>query len=761
MERHDGVRENAYSELEPGQIYKPIVPSEVIKAEVTRWAISLGILMTVIFTAAAAYISLRTGNGIEASVPIALLAIFFGKMRGSTILENVMVQSVGQASGVVAAGATFVVPALYINGLEPTWWQIALACTIGGCLGVVLTIPLRRYFVKEQHGKYPFPEGKAIHEVLVTGQSSASGGAKILLLSFLLGFGFDFLLDVAHVWNAELTTSVLPGGVGEWLSGHRLELSASAMAALFGMGFLIGPKYAAIITAGSVLASLIMVPLAYLFGSQVETFHYVGKDFDISSMSAGKIFSVFIKPIGIGAIAISGLITIIRMWKIVASSVTMGFKGLSKSGGVAVERTDQDMSPRNVLLIQVGTTLAMGILFFVVAKITPQDTGGSYNIQQSLIFAGVGMGVGFVLSFLFTPVAIQAIAIMGVNPVSGMTLVAVVLAIGSMVLVGLGGKAGMIVALIVGTAICTALSTSGAFISDLKVGYWIGSTPRNQQRWKFLGIVIAALVVAFVIPLMNEAYHFTILDSATGALIPNDKVLPAPQSNMIAAVARGLMDDPANQPWLGYGLGGFIAVMSLLCGIPGLAFALGMYLPMAINLPVFLGAACAWLIGKTGRTDRVRKARMAQGDLIASGLVAGAAILGICAAVLRLPDTGAPIRHISVGVNYRLEAVVNGSAVMSDDMPDKPVESCDGVELDGKACNQQLVELSDELDESGRPVLDENGKPKPAHPWYTDGTGHAVGLGMLILLGLACYGLSRLGARWSLKAEADQDSDIA
>lgn len=695
---------NAYRKLEPGEVYHPVVPPSDLRPEVTLWSVGLGVAMVVLFTAACAYMALRAGNAIEASIPIAILAIFFGKMRrpASTILENVMVQSIGQAAGVVAAGATFVVPAMYINQVSAAWWQIFLACFIGGSLGVVLIIPLRKYFVKELHGELPFPEATAINNILVTGESTVGGAGKILLIAFAVGALFDFSIEAFHLWNANLSSSTLLGGVG---SGMRIEVQLSAIAALFGLGYIIGIRYASIIASGSVLAMLVMVPAVYLFGRQTDVFAFAGTSYAIPEMSATAIFGAFVKPIGIGAIAVSGIIGILRMWKIVASSVTLGFKGLSKSARTtagAAERTQLDMSPSSVLLIQAGSTLAMGGLFMVVALTTATDAGGGYGLLASLKFGAVGMVVGFLLSFLFTPVAAQAIAIVGVNPVSGMTLITVVLAIGGMILVGLAGTAGMIIALIIGTAVCTALSTSGALITDFKIGYWLGSTPRNQQRWKFLGMAVAALVVAVVIPLMDSGYHFLVKDPVTGLMVSNEQSLPAPQANMIAAVSRGLMADPANQPWLLYGLGAGIAVMLFMAGVPMLAFALGMYLPISINAAVLAGAVAGWLIGRTGGSEKVRQARSEQGILIASGLMAGAAIFGVITAFLRNPDLGAPIRHLSIGVDFSL---VDGSLAES------------------------------------------------AAAWYEGFQGQMIGLVMLLLLGVVCFLLARIGARWSLDAE--------
>jgi len=696
--------ENAYRKLEPGEAYQPIVPSADLRPEVTGWSVTLGLIMVVIFSAACVYMALRASNAIEASIPIAILAIFFGKMKKSrsTILENVMVQSIGQAAGVVAAGSTFVIPALYINkpylkGLEVYWWHILLACTVGGFLGIVLIIPLRKYFVKDLHGDLPFPEATAINEILVAGEGSGGGAGKILLLAFALGALFDFSIEALHLWNPGLNTTHMLGGLGRQMASIGLEVNLLGLAALFGLGYIIGLRYASIIASGSVLAFLVMVPLIFLFGKQMGAFKYAGQTYEVGRMSAGQIFGAFVKPIGIGAIAISGLIGIIRMGKIVASSVSLGFKGFKKSHGEKEEeRWQRDMSAKNVLLIQLLTTLAMGVLFFAVSK-------ASYDAGDSLKFALVGMVVGFLLSFLFTPVAAQAIAIVGVNPVSGMTLITVVLAIGAMILVGLKGPAGMMIALIIGTAVCTALSTSGALITDFKIGYWIGSTPRNQERWKFLGVVIAAVVVAAVIPIMDQAYHFLVTDPTTGKLVSNTQVLPAAQANMLAAVSKGLMTDPSNQPWLLYGLGGIVAVMLYMAGVPMLAFALGMYLPLSINLAVLAGAFTAWIISKTGGSEVVRKARTEQGVLIASGVMAGAAIFGILTAVMRLPAVGALIQYVSVGVKFSVKQV------------------------------------------HGQPVL----KHVP-EAWFAGQTGRLLGLGMLVVLAVICYLLARLGAKWML-----------
>jgi len=656
--------ENAYRKLEPGEEYKPIVAPADLRPEVTKWSVATGLVMTAIFAAACVYIALRAGNGIEASIPIAILAIFFGKARKkgnrSTILENVIVQSIGQASGVVAAGAAFLVPAIYLNGLEPSWWQIFLACFIGGTLGVVLIIPLRKYFVKDLHGDLPFPEATAVNEILCSGESSGPTAGKVLIIAFLLGAVFDFLIEGMHTWPAVINTTALLGPAGKAMAGAGFEISVIGIAALFGLGYIIGLKYASIIASGSVLAMLVLVPLIAMLGSNIGELDYAGATHKIAEMSSGQIFGAFVKPIGIGAIAVSGIIGIIRMGKIVGSSISLGFKGFKKGAAQSDDpRTQIDMNPKNVLLIQFGMVILLAALFFIVALTTTDSaTGENYTVGAAAGYAVVGALVGFILSFLFTPVAAQAIAIVGVNPVSGMTLITVVFTILVLVAFGLKGEGGMFVALVVGTAVCTALSTSGALISDFKIGYWIGATPRQQQRWKFLGLAVAAIVVALVIPVMDSSYHFLVDDpNNPGQKISNQEQLPAPQANMIAAVSKGLLDDPAKQPWLLYGLGALMAIVLYMAGVPMLAFALGMYLPIGINMAVLFGAFTAFIVSKTGGSDRVRTARAEQGTLIASGMMAGAAIFGIITAVLRLPDIGAPLQYITVGVKL---GVVDG-----------------------------------------------------------------------------------------------------
>lgn len=692
---------NAYRKLEPSEVYVPVVPPDSDMKEVTSWSVIFGLVMVALFSAACVYIALRAGSGIEAAIPIAVAAIFFGKLRTpkSTLLENVIVQSIGQASGVVAAGAAFVIPGLYLNQIENvSMWHIFLACFLGGSLGVVLIIPLRRFFVRDRHGELPFPEATATTEILVSGEQAGKGAGRVLILAFFLGGLFDFFIEIIHLWNAEISTVTLLGSFGRDLASMGFELKMTAIAALFGLGYIIGLKYCAIIFMGSVLANLVLIPLMKAVGGSAVQF--TSKTFNIQAMEPSQIFSTFIKPIGIGAIAIAGVIGLLRMGKIIIGSIALGFKGLSKTGkGEAREaiRTDTDLNPKTVLLIEIAFVLLLGCLFFVVCMLS-----GAYSIGQSLVYAFIGMLIAFLLCFLFTPVAAEAIAIVGVNPVSGMTLVTVVISSLVMATVGLSGKPGIFVTLIIGTAVCTALSTSGALISDFKIGYWIGATPKNQQKWKFLGLAVASLVVAVVIPLMDQAYHFLV--EKNGQLVSNEDVLPAPQANMISAVVKGLMGGE-EQPYLLYGIGGILSIIVTILGLPTLAFALGMYLSISLTSAQLVGGLVAWLVARSGKDEKVREARKNQGTLIASGMIAGAAIFGILSALMRLKETGYAVKYLSVGVVFHEEPGITGETVL---------------------------------------------RPE-ALPWFEGVYGQIAGIIMFVLLALLTYLIARWGAEKELE----------
>ncbi len=644
--------DNAYTPLKEGEVYKPVVPADQSPHETTMRAVIMGCIGVAIFTFAAAYIGLKAGNVIETAIPIAILAVFFGRMfaRKNTLLENVIVQSIGAAAGVVVAGAVFTIPAMYILGLDVSFVDIFLACAIGGFLGVLLIIPLRKYFCSDEHGKLPFPEATATTEILCSGESGGSGG-KTLLTAFGLGFIFDFCIEVFHFWEGRLDTAkVLLGELGASMNEKfRMALQMEATAALFGLGYIIGIRYAAVICAGSVLANLVLVPMVYFVGTDLNAILPPNEE-QIVNWEVSDIFKWYVRPIGIGAIAVAGMISIIKMGKIIVGSLSLGFKGIlgSRDDRGETARTDLDIHPRNVLLLEL---LFVGIMFFIFF----------YVANWQLNVALIGTLVTAVLAFLFTPVAARAIAIVGVNPVSGMTMITLILACTILVSTGLSGEEGTMIVLIIGCAVCTALSTSGAFISDLKTGYWLGATPRRQQRWKFLGIVVASLCIGLVIHVLATGYGF--VESPEH---PNP--LPAPQGNLMASIV-GAIFGGAETPWLLYGMGGAIALMLEMTALPGLAFALGIYLPIYINLPVLAGGIAAWLLQRRGRSKREKGVRKNQGILVASGLVAGAAIAGVVSAVLKTLDQ----KDLKLGIietegfggkinkllNFSQEAIVN------------------------------------------------------------------------------------------------------
>jgi putative OPT family oligopeptide transporter len=681
--------ENAFRELAPGETYQPVVPGRESPPQVTLRSVTLGLIMVVIFTFAAAYIGLKTGNVIETSIPIAILAVFIGTFynRRNGLLENVIIQSIGQASGVVVAGAIFTIPALYILHLEPSFIQIFLSCLLGGTLGVVLLVPLRRYFVKDLHGQLPFPEGTAITNVLATGERSSGSAGKVLLMAFGAGFLYDLLAEFLHLWNTHLTSSVLFGRFGRFMADRRFEIRLNATAVYFGLGYIIGPRYAAVIAAGSVLSMLVLVPLVYFAGHGLPaplTPPTVGAL--IGDMTAGEVFANYVRPMGIGCIAIAGIIGILKMSKIIVSSISLAFKGLLGGGGAGVgeqvERTDRDLTPRSTLLIQLAAVVSMFLLF--------------WHISGSPVTAAVGTVITFVLAFLFTPVAARAIAIVGVNPVSGMTMLTLIIAAFALVATGLRGDAlGMSVALIVGCAVCTALSTSGAFITDLKVGYWLGASPFEQERWKFLGILVASASVGGVIWVLANSYGFLITNPLGQQVVNPD--LPAPQGNLMAAIVSSVMGGE-QQAVILFVLGGLVAVLLEMAKVPALAFGLGMYLPIEINMAVLLGAVTGHVISSTGRTEQERSARREQGTLIASGLMAGAAIIGTIGAILLLPQVGEPMRFIDI--LYRSEAAAGVFA-----------------------------------------------------SWYQGIGGELVSVAGLAALILACYVLARKGAQWQIEEE--------
>jgi putative OPT family oligopeptide transporter len=603
---------NAYKPLGPGEHYIPYVPADRVIPEVTARSVVTGLIMTVIFTAAAAYLGLKIGQVFEAAIPIAILAVGLAGIyrTRSTISENVIIQSIGSASGVVVAGMIFTLPAIFILDLPLKFYQTFLAALLGGFLGILFIIPLRRYFVKEQHGLLPFPEGTAIAEVLVTGEKGGEQ-AKVLVKAAIIGGLYDFLVATFGLWREVASTRVIPA-LATVADRAKLVIKVNVGAAVLGLGYIIGLKYASIIAAGSFVSWLVLIPAIWFFGQHLNV-PIGGAELPISQMTAEQIFTNYVRHIGIGGIAAAGIIGILKNSKIIIQAFSVGFKqmfaGTSEAAG---ERTDQDM-PMSRVVAGIILTLVVVFLFF------------GFGVVDTWKFAALALLVVAVISFLFTTVAARAIAIVGVNPVSGMTLMTLILSSVILVKAGLSGAAGMVSALIIGGVVCTALSTAGAFISDLKVGYWLGSTPVKQERYKFLGIIVAAACVTGVLLLLNKVYGFT-----------GPTALAAPQANAMAAVIRALMADTA-APWGLYLAGIFMALTLELIHIPPLAFALGMYLPIQLNTPLLIGGLISYLVSTRSKSDEINTKRKERGTLIASGFIAGGALMGVVSALVALP----------------------------------------------------------------------------------------------------------------------------
>ena len=605
---------NAYSLLKPGETYQPYVPAGSVIPEITARSVSIGILMTVIFTAAAAYLGLKIGQVFEAAIPIAILAVGMAGIfaRRSTISENVIIQSIGSASGVVVAGMIFTLPALFILNLQVRFYQTFLAALLGGFLGILFIVPLRRYFVKEQHGLLPFPEGTAIAEVLVTGEGGGEQ-AKVLIKAAVIGGLYDFCIATFGLWREVVSTRVVPA-LATVADKAKLVVKVNAGAAVMGLGYIIGLKYSSIIVAGSFVSWLVLIPAVWYFGRNLGI--PIGSaDIPISQMTAEQIFTNYVRHIGIGGIAAAGVIGILKSSRIIIQAFTVGFKEMfaaKSAASVEAERTDRDMKMSTVIMLIVLVLVAVFVFF-------------GFGVVNSWRIAGIALVVVAVISFLFTTVAARAIAIVGVNPVSGMTLMTLILSSVILVKAGLSGSAGMLSALIIGGVVCTALATAGAFISDLKVGYWLGSTPRSQERYKFLGILVAAFCVTGVLILLNRVYGFT-----------GPKALAAPQANAMAAVIQALMTT-ASAPWFLYIAGIFMAITLSLIKVPPLPFALGMYLPIELNTPLIVGGLVAHLVSTRSKNEEVNTRRRERGTLIASGFIAGGALMGVVSALIALP----------------------------------------------------------------------------------------------------------------------------
>ena len=620
MENKENIQlpDNAFRELKPGENYDPVMSPEKVYPEVNMWSVTWGIVMAMLFSAAAAYLGLKVGQVFEAAIPIAIIAVGVStaSKRNKALGENVIIQSIGACSGTIVAGAIFTLPAIYIlqakyPEMSVSFFKVFLSSLLGGILGILFMIPFRKYFVKDMHGKYPFPEATATTQVLVSGEKGGAQ-AKPLLIAGLVGGLYDFIVATFGWWNENFTTRVI--GLGETLADKaKLLFKVNTGAAVFGLGYIIGLKYAFIICLGSFAVWWIIVPgMSMIFHDQVLNLWNPELTQTVGAMTAEEIFKNYAKSIGIGGIAMAGIIGIIKSWGIIKSAVSLAaseMKGSSKAAG-ETQRTQRDISFK---IIAIGSivTLIVTFLFFWFGV-----------MEGNLLFAVVGILLVAIIAFLFTTVAANAIAIVGSNPVSGMTLMTLILASVVLVAVGLKGTGGMVAALIMGGVVCTALSMAGGFITDLKIGYWLGTTPKKQETWKFLGTLVSAATVGGVMILLNHTYGF-----ASGQLA-------APQANAMAAVIDPLMNG-VGAPWLLYVIGALIAIVLTVCKVPALPFALGMFIPIELNTPLLVGGFINWFVTSRSKDAAMNKARGEKGTLIASGFIAGGALMGVVSALLR------------------------------------------------------------------------------------------------------------------------------
>ena len=590
-EKITGLPENAYRELKEGEEYRPLLSPQRVYPEVNLRSVGVGLLMAILFSAAAAYLGLKVGQVFEAAIPIAIIAVGLSSAakRKNALGENVIIQSIGASSGVIVAGAIFTLPALYIlqakyPEITVSFMQVFLSSLLGGVLGILFLIPFRKYFVSDMHGKYPFPEATATTQVLVSGEKGGSQ-AKPLVLAGLIGGLYDFLIATFGTWAETFTSRVLP--FGDMIAEKaKVVFKCNVGAAVLGLGYIVGLKYAAIICAGSALVWFVIVPLLPLLGDGALAAlnpTYAG---GLRDMAPEAIFTEFARHIGIGGIAMAGIIGIVKSWGIIKSAVGLAskeLKGKGKSVNAEVKRTQRDISMK-IISIGVIIALAATFVFFFVGV-----------VDFNLLYAVVGILVVAVIAFLFTTVAANAIAIVGTNPVSGMTLMTLILASVIMVAVGLKGTAGMVAALVMGGVVCTALSMAGGFVTDLKIGIMI----------------------------LNKTYGFV-----------GDNALVAPQANAMAAVIEPLMMG-AGAPWLLYAVGAVLALVLTWCGIPALAFALGMFIPLELNVPLLVGGAISWYVSTRSKDQAVNTARQERGTLLASGFIAGGALMGVVSAAMR------------------------------------------------------------------------------------------------------------------------------
>ena len=633
--------ENATRELKPGEEYRPLLQPEKNYPEVTPWSVSIGLVMTIIFSAAAAYLGLKVGQVFEAAIPIAIIAVGLSSALGrkNSLGENVIIQSIGSCSGAIVAGAIFTLPALYIlqdkyPELTVNFSKVFFSSLLGGILGILFLIPFRKYFVKEMHGKYPFPEATATTQVLVSGENGGKG-AKTLLASGIIGGLYDFIVATFGAWSESISTTVMHWG--EVVADKaKIVLKLNTGAAVLGLGYIVGLKYSFIICCGSFLVWLVIIPLMNLiWGGSVLDFMGTGITQTVSEMTPDQIFSNYARHIGIGGIATAGIIGIIKSFGVIKSALglaTKEFRRKKSDAEAEVIRTQRDISMK-IVVIGIIVTLAAVLLFF------------AFGVVDNIWLAIIGLLIVAIIAFLFTTVAANAIAIVGSNPVSGMTIMTLILASIILVACGLKGTAGMVAAMVIGGVVCTALSVAGAFITDLKVGYWIGTTPKNQESWKFLGVLVAAATVGGVMMILNQTYGFT-----------GENALVAPQANAMAAVIEPMMNG-GNAPWMLYGIGAVIAIVLTLCKVPALAFALGMFIPIDLNLPLLIGGGVSWIVSNMSKDKKVNEARNEKGTLIASGFIAGGALMGVVSAVLKFANVDLMIPADSLWAKYWAEPI--------------------------------------------------------------------------------------------------------
>lgn len=608
----NSLPDNAYRELRPGEEYHPIMPAASRPKEVTLYSVLFGIVMAIVFSAAAAYLGLRVGQVFEAAIPIAIIAVGVGNLTGrkNMLGQNVIIQSIGATSGVIVAGAIFTLPALYILGLEAQFYQIFLSSLFGGLLGIVLLIPFRKYFVKDMQGRYPFPEATATTEVLVSGEKKGNQ-AKLLAVSGLIGGLYDFVVSTFGWWTEEISTRIMQWGT-VLADKTKLVFKVNTGAAVLGLGYIVGLKYAAIICAGSFTVWFVLIPFISHFADGQTIAVGEGVTILLRDMSPEEIFRNYARHIGIGGIAMAGVVGIIRSSKIIRQALGLAVSELKGKKGAdeTAERTQRDLPMKLILTVLIATLLTTFIFF-------------QFGVLNNWFHASIAILIVFVIAFLFTTVAANAIAIVGTNPVSGMTLMTLILSSLVLVSAGLTGTGGMTAAMIIGGVVCTALAMAGGFITDLKIGFWLGSTPAKQEGWKFLGTAVSAATVAGVMMILNKTYGFV----GEGALV-------APQANAMAAVIKPLMEGGAT-PWMLYLAGAALALILTMIGVPALAFALGMFIPLELNTPLLVGGLISWYVASRSGSERGKKARRERGTLIASGFIAGGALMGVVSALLK------------------------------------------------------------------------------------------------------------------------------